>query len=102
VSGARAREALRDELAKTIWETSRADESTISATGANIVADALLAGPLVDLRIRTWDQGARTFIDSMPIAEDSEVAVELLARNNPYRNNPYRAEVVPADDKATT
>ena len=29
--------------AKVIWETSRADEGTISATGANIVAKALLA-----------------------------------------------------------
>lgn len=29
-------------LAKVIWATSRADESTISAAGANIVARALL------------------------------------------------------------
>lgn len=33
----------RYELARVIWETSRGDEGTISATGANIVADAILA-----------------------------------------------------------
>lgn len=32
----------REALGRIIWETSRADESTISATGANIVADAIL------------------------------------------------------------
>lgn len=36
---------LRAKIAETIWNTSRADEGTISATGANIIADALL--PLV-------------------------------------------------------
>lgn len=39
----------RDALAKAIWEASRADEGTISATGANHVADALIAsGAVVD------------------------------------------------------
>lgn len=33
----------REALGKIIWETSRADEASISATGANIVADAILA-----------------------------------------------------------
>ena len=33
----------REALARVIWETSRADESTISVTGANIVADAVIA-----------------------------------------------------------
>lgn len=33
----------KESLAEVIWETSRADEGTISATGANIVADAVLA-----------------------------------------------------------
>ena len=33
----------RDDLGRIIWDTSRADESAISATGANIVADAILA-----------------------------------------------------------
>jgi hypothetical protein len=37
----------RDALAKVIWEASRADEGTISATGANIVADALIASGAV-------------------------------------------------------
>jgi hypothetical protein len=31
-----------DELAEVIWEASRRDEGTISATGANIVADRVL------------------------------------------------------------
>lgn len=29
-------------LARLIWETSRADEGTISATGADIIAEAIL------------------------------------------------------------
>jgi len=33
----------RQALGKLIWETSRYDEGTISATGANIVADAIRA-----------------------------------------------------------
>jgi hypothetical protein len=33
----------RNELGRIIWETSQRDEATISATGANIVADAILA-----------------------------------------------------------
>ena len=33
---------LRDELAEAIWTTSRHDEGTISATGADIIADAIL------------------------------------------------------------
>lgn len=37
----------RDALAKAIWEASRADEGTISATGANVVADALIASGAV-------------------------------------------------------
>lgn len=36
-------EVTRDELAKAIWETSRIDESTISAMGANVVAEAVLS-----------------------------------------------------------
>lgn len=33
----------RNALGKVIWETSHADEQTISVTGANIVADAVNA-----------------------------------------------------------
>lgn len=33
----------RERLGEIIWRTSRADEGTISATGANIIADAILA-----------------------------------------------------------
>lgn len=35
-------------LGRIIWETSRADEATISATGANIVARAILASDWLD------------------------------------------------------
>jgi hypothetical protein len=33
----------RSELGRIIWETSQSDEATISATGANIVAEWILA-----------------------------------------------------------
>ncbi|ANP74517.1 hypothetical protein [Cryobacterium arcticum] len=33
----------RDALAQRIWETSRADEGSISVMGANVVADALIS-----------------------------------------------------------
>ncbi|MDQ7877334.1 hypothetical protein Q9R08_05020 [Microbacterium sp. QXD-8] len=48
----------RDSMARIIWETSRADEGTISATGANIVARALAAtgffrqGPITDAQVK--------------------------------------------------
>ena len=35
-------EVERNRLAETIWNASRADEGTISATGANVVADAIM------------------------------------------------------------
>ena len=35
--------ASKEEIAKLIWDTSRADESSISCTGANIIANAILA-----------------------------------------------------------
>ena len=44
-----------DELARVIWEASRADESTISATGANVVARAVEAAGWGDLkRVAEW------------------------------------------------
>jgi uncharacterized coiled-coil protein SlyX len=33
----------REALGRLIWDTSRRDEGTISATGANVVADAILS-----------------------------------------------------------
>jgi hypothetical protein len=33
----------REALGSVIWHASRADEGTISVTGANIIADAILA-----------------------------------------------------------
>lgn len=46
----------RHELGKIIWETSHSDEATISATGANIVADALLAAGYRKMEPR-WADG---------------------------------------------
>jgi hypothetical protein len=49
----------QDSLARVIWESSRDDEGTISATGANIVARAVIAagfrrqGPTTD----EWEYG---------------------------------------------
>lgn len=55
-------EGLRARLAELIWNTSRADEGTISATGANHVADAILrdgllvpVGPLREIA-EEWDE----------------------------------------------
>lgn len=48
----------RDALAKAIWEASRADEGTISATGANHVADALIASGAVVTADTLADDGA--------------------------------------------
>ena len=51
-----------EEIAKIIWETSRADEGTISATGANIIAKALVeAFPTTS---SYWD-GWQEAIDAM-------------------------------------
>jgi len=58
----------RDALAKAIWEASRADEGTISATGANHVADALIAsGAVVD---------ADTLADDVALVESARKAIE--------------------------
>lgn len=38
-----AGEPEREAIGRLVWETSRADEGTISVTGANIIADAILA-----------------------------------------------------------
>lgn len=46
----------RNQVAKIIWETSRADEGTISATGANIIATALLP-LLAEAKAEAWDFG---------------------------------------------
>jgi len=47
---------LERQIAELIWTTSRADEGTISATGANIIAAALL--PLIREReAAAWERG---------------------------------------------
>lgn len=53
-----------ERLAKIIWTASRADESTISATGANIVAEAILASDWLKVAVQAegyeWHQTAYT------------------------------------------
>jgi len=49
---------LERQIAELIWTTSRADEGTISATGANIIAAALL--PLIREReAAAWERALR-------------------------------------------
>ncbi|AYN57468.1 hypothetical protein HOU47_gp62 [Arthrobacter phage Constance] len=43
VAAIHERQERREELGRIIWTTSHRDEGTISATGANILADAILA-----------------------------------------------------------
>ena len=65
---------LRDELAEVIWTTSRNDEGTISATGANIVADALL--PIIERET----ERARAEVGSLIRAhQDAEAAYWAVA-----------------------
>ena len=47
-------EATREQVGKVVWETSRADEGSISVTGANIVADAILAA--FDVRLKNGEK----------------------------------------------
>ena len=69
-------ETLRDRLAEAIWRTSRADEGTISATGANHIADALL--PLVEQHVAERERDA--FMDGYERAMDSLSAAEATLR----------------------
>lgn len=53
---------LERQIAELIWTTSRADEGTISATGANIIAAALL--PLIREReAAAWERALREAAD---------------------------------------
>ena len=51
-------EATREQVGRVVWETSRVDEGTISATGANIVADAILAAFHVTPKTTTNHEGS--------------------------------------------
>lgn len=64
----------KSEIAKLIWETSRADEGTISATGADIIADALM-----EHLPEFWD-GYTEAIEAV------ELRVEMLNPMNNTRN----------------
>lgn len=66
---------LKTDLARIIWETSRADEGTISATGANIVAAALI--PKVEQVVaEVWDAGYIAALFDVGIDQHTD---------NPYR-----------------
>ena len=69
----------RSDVARIIWETSRADEGTISATGANHVADALM--PFL---AEAWDEAVRTMATAGLI--NSSVLAYGGAPPNPYRS----------------
>ena len=75
-------ETLRGRLAEAIWRTSRADEGTISATGANHIADALL--PLVEQhvaeRVAEVERERDAFMDGYERAMDSLSAAEATLR----------------------
>lgn len=58
----------REDIANLIWETSHADEGTISATGANIIADAIL-------RAFTVTAQADDRPSSPEVVEDAELVV---------------------------
>lgn len=66
-------------IARTIWETSRRDEGTISATGANIIAAALAS--LIEARLReARAQGAAdAYADVMRQAADHSMAWRRVA-----------------------
>ncbi|MFE4229173.1 hypothetical protein ACFRJ8_14940 [Arthrobacter sp. NPDC056886] len=55
--------SARHELGRIIWETSHHDEQTISATGANIVADAVLAAGYSKPRTITTEAE----LDALPV-----------------------------------
>lgn len=71
---------LRAEIARTIWHTSRKSWDRgvdISATGANIVADALITGPLAGLlaerdALRAQVEAARGFLREWDWYDDAE------------------------------
>lgn len=69
------------ELGRLIWETSRADEGTISVTGADIIADKLRKAGYVKLVLddATVERAARALYEADPLAlydEDAERFVE--------------------------
>jgi hypothetical protein len=74
-----APENIRERLAEAIWNASRADEGTISATGAGIVADALL--PLIDTLLREQAEGiAAAIMEAKPVHWPVDAAYDDAAR----------------------
>lgn len=84
-------EALVERLAEAIWTTSRADEGTISATGAKIVARALLpvvereiAAAVMKARAEAWDEGWAVGADDQKNWSENTPGFKGAAPN-PYR-----------------
>lgn len=79
---------LHYRLAETIWNMSRADEGTISATGANIIADALL--PLVaaecsDAARQAAEEALATAADEFEIPTPTRYGVRKWLRDRAAR-----------------
>jgi hypothetical protein len=69
-------EEQRAAIGKIVWDTSRRDEGTISATGANIIADALLAAGYVSMS-DSDTQARLPLLVSEPFSATTEEIAEI-------------------------
>lgn len=91
-------------LAETIWTASRADESTISATGANVVARAVLssgwfADRLAEARAER-DAEWRARIDDITAIRCAEARAQALAPIREFHDRWGSADVEELDQLA--
>jgi hypothetical protein len=70
----------REALAEVIWSASRADEGTISATGANVVADAILTSPALARLLAEARAGALRESAAAPAENDVDLMRRAAAR----------------------
>ena len=93
-----------DEVARIIWETSRADEGTISYAGANIIARALQASGHVATDwlqeewgvAKSWEDLELGWVDLDP--SDEWVAWEQARGQASAVLRRYATDWLPADD----
>ena len=89
--------STRNALAKVIWEASRADEGTISATGANTVADAILAsGVVTDVSTLTDELRAMR-----PSTDVNRLSLSQKHREDELGRLAYRRAINDALDRIT-
>lgn len=86
-------------LARVIWHTSRADESTISATGANIVSREALAF----LRDAIHGDGPESDAIRAALRLDAEWGIQFERKGDPTMDNPagIRTHVQAMSSEAT-